>query len=53
MFTNEAAEFLLGTGIDKKYINQGKDLLNTPKEKKTLRIVVKAEDFENQEIKLS
>lgn len=30
MFTDEAAEFLIGKQIDKKYVNQGKDLLNTP-----------------------
>lgn len=30
MFTNEAAEFLTGKGIDEKYYNQAKHLLETP-----------------------
>lgn len=30
MFTNEMAEFLTGSGIDPKYYNQGKELLESP-----------------------
>lgn len=29
-FTDEACEFLVGTGIPKKVVNQAKELINTP-----------------------
>lgn len=30
MFTDAAAEFLVGQGIDKSIVNQGRDLMKTP-----------------------